>query len=265
MTASGSYDFEALVDSQYQLERLRQQASAVRDLERRILCEAGLKTDHTVLEIGSGPGFVTNLLSELAPEGCVHAVEPNGSLSKLIDGNVCRSPAKGLFVHQAFGDALPIEDGVVDFVYLRFVLQHIPSPASVLREAYRVLRPGGRLCVVDSDDGLVLIYPDDIGVASLMEQAQRLQAAMGGDRFIGRSLQSKLFSVGFSSVRSRVLSLTSSELPFDVLFNILLGYKATLLGEKVDIKSVHNGLAVGVDAGTQLIAAGVFVVTGEKA
>ena len=128
-----------------------------------------------------------------------------------------------------------------------------------------MLRPGGRLCAVDSDDGLVLMHPDDIRVASVMEQAQRLQAAKGGDRFIGRSLQSKLISVDFSSVTSRVLSLTSSELPFDVLFNILLGYKAALLGGEVDIKSLRKDLAAGVDAGTQLIAAGVFVVTGVKA
>ena len=46
-------------------------------------------------------------------------------------------------------EALPIGDGEVDVVLLVLVLHHVPDPARALAEAARILRPGGRLVVVD--------------------------------------------------------------------------------------------------------------------
>lgn len=262
---TGSYNFERLDDAAFQTTRLYQQSQAMRDMEAGILRAAGLKPAHDVLEVGSGPGFVSDLLAELAPEGCLHAVEPSATLSAQIEANVRNRPARGLFVHRAFGDALPLDDAQVDFSYARFVLQHVPHPLDVVREVHRVTRPGGRFCAVDSDDGLVIFHPEDARVSKLLRDAQAVQAAQGGDRFIGRKLQEMMTEAGFVDVRSRVLALTSSELPFPVLFNILLGYKASLLGGAVDVRALYEELAAKVASGGLMVAAGVFIVSGRKA
>ena len=49
----------------------------------------------------------------------------------------------------AAGDAtaLPLGDGTVDVVIASEILEHIPNYLTVLEEARRVLRPGGRLCI----------------------------------------------------------------------------------------------------------------------
>ncbi len=262
---TGSYNFEQLDDAAFQTTRLYQQSQAMRDMEVSILRAAGLKPAHDVLEVGSGPGFVSDLLAELAPEGSLHAVEPSAALSAQIETNVRSRPARGLFVHQAFGDAVPLADEQIDFSYARFVLQHVPHPLDVVREVHRVTRPGGRFCAVDSDDGLVIFHPEDARVSKLLCDAQAVQAVQGGDRFIGRKLQGMMTEAGFVDVRSRVLALTSSELPFPVLFNILLGYKASLLGGAVDVRALYEELAEKVASGGLMVAAGVFIVSGRKA
>jgi ArsR family transcriptional regulator len=48
-------------------------------------------------------------------------------------------------------EALPIDEGALDAAAMMLVLHHVPAPAAVLTEAARVLRPGGRLLVVDMD------------------------------------------------------------------------------------------------------------------
>lgn len=262
---TGSYNFESLGDASFQTERLYQQSQAIRGMEAGILRAAGLAPDHDVLEVGSGPGFVSDLLAELAPLGSLHAVEPSPTLSARIEGNVRNKPARGLRVHEAFGNALPLGDEQIDFSYARFVLQHVPDPGQVVREVGRVTRVGGRFCAVDSDDGLVIAHPEDQRISALLRDAQTVQSAQGGDRFIGRKLQGMMTVAGFVNVKSRVLVMTSSELPFQVLFNILLGYKASLLGGAVDIQALYEDLAERVAAGRLMLAAGVFIVSGEKA
>lgn len=263
MTA-GSYQFEALGNTEFQTQRLLQQAQAVRGLEASLLRNAGIQPDHDVLEVGSGPGFVTDLLAELAPQGSVHALEPSPTLLTQIEGHVRQKPSKGLFVHQGFGHAIPLADQSVDFSYTRFVLQHVPQPENVIADVFRVTRSGGRFCAVDSDDGLVIFHPEESRVSRLLADAQATQAAQGGDRFVGRKLQSLMLQSGFTNIRTRVLSLTSTELPFPVLFNILLGYKASLLGDAVDARALFEDLSADVAAGRRLVVAGVFIVTGER-
>lgn len=263
--STGSYNFETLNDTAFQAERLRQQAQAVRGLEAGILRAAGIQPGHDVLEIGSGPGFVSDLLAELAPDGSLHAVEPSAVLLAQIEANVRAKPARGLFPHQAFGDALPLPADSIDFSYARFVLQHVPRPEAVVREVHRVMRSGGRFCAVDSDDGLVIFHPEEPRVSAVLRNAQATQAAQGGDRFIGRKLQEMMIRAGFINVKSRVLALTSTELPFAVLFNILMGYKASLLGNALDVRKLFEDLSADVAAGRRMVAAGVFIVSGEKA
>jgi ubiquinone/menaquinone biosynthesis C-methylase UbiE len=263
--STGSYHFETLNDVVFQAERLRQQAQVIRGMEAGILRSAGIQSGHDVLELGCGPGFVSDLLSELAPEGSLYAVEPSSALLGQVEGNVRNKPARGLFPIQAYGDHLPILGGSIDFSYARFVLQHIPRPETVVSEIYRVMRSGGHFCAVDSDDGLVVFFPEDPRVSQILHVAQTIQAEKGGDRFIGRKLQHMMVSAGFVNVKSRILALTSSELPFEALFNILMGYKTSLVGDVVNIKQLFDDLSKKVVDGHQLVAGGVFIVTGEKA
>lgn len=92
-----------------------------------------------LVDAGAGAGGVTALLG-WHPERVV-VVEGNAALV----GRAVR--AHGLFGVQAGVDGLPLADGSADVVCLLDVIEHLADPLPALREAGRVLAPGGRLVV----------------------------------------------------------------------------------------------------------------------
>jgi ubiquinone/menaquinone biosynthesis C-methylase UbiE len=82
-------------------------------------------------------------------------------------------------------EALPIEDGILDVATLVLVLHHLPDPAAALAEAARVLRPRGRLLIVDMLPHDREEYRQQMGHVWLGfgdEQVRRLSTAAGFDK-----------------------------------------------------------------------------------
>lgn len=103
-----------------------------------------------VLEVGAGTGFFG---LNLALAGCLgdgaadlHAVDVSEGMLALCKRN---AGTLGLRIHTRHGDAeaLPYDDATFDLVVGHAVLHHVPVPALALREASRVLAPGGLLVV----------------------------------------------------------------------------------------------------------------------
>jgi ubiquinone/menaquinone biosynthesis C-methylase UbiE len=260
---NNSYDVDKFSDKENEIKRLQQQASILRDMELAILSGAGGQNAKKILELGCGPGFVTKLLRSLNSEADILAIDYSFELLKQAVAGFEDLPEKISFL-QASGYQLPLNDGSVDFAYARFLLQHVQDPQAMIAEAGRALTSGGRLCVVDSDDGLILTYPENAQLKDAMSEIQSEQTRRGGDRFIGRKIQMMLHKAGFCNIRSRIVNVTSSEMPWAVLFNVLFGYKSLLLKDKTIIEKIRIDVGNSVAEGGFLISGGVFIVTGEK-
>jgi ubiquinone/menaquinone biosynthesis C-methylase UbiE len=127
----------------------------VRRLHRALLDQAAPAAGQRVLEIGCGTG---NLLRELARRSGGAAglelagIDPDPDALRRARRKAARA---GLTVdyRQAYAGDLPFGDGSVDVVLSSLMLHHLDETGRdrALREAWRVLRPGGRLHVVDID------------------------------------------------------------------------------------------------------------------
>ena len=104
-----------------------------------------LPDDWAVGDLGCGTGTV---LAALAPH--VHRVVGVDGSEEMLSAARLRVGNQGnVDLRRGALEALPIEDGALDAAVMVLVLHHLPSPALALAEARRVLRPGGRLLVVD--------------------------------------------------------------------------------------------------------------------
>ncbi len=261
---TGSYAIDTLDDPEKELERLKKQGEMFKQLEVGILQKCGLQKDNKVLELGSGPGFISKILAEVACDGELISIDNDPALLEQLRRDLTNPPKGGAQAFEASADDIPVETNWSDFTYARFLLQHVPKPQAIVDEAFRATKPGALFCAVDSDDGLIVHYPEHTNISSFLKTAEDKQAAYGGDRFVGRKLFGMMNKAGFTNVKASIVTLTSSEIPFQALFNILFGYKSSLVGNREAMATLLSELSEESNKGDFLLSAGVFVVVGLK-
>ena len=111
---------------------------------------AGLQAPPRVVDVGTGSGVLALDALGRWPEARVIGVDPSAGMLEMADRRVDRLGADvdRIAWVQAPAAELPLPDGAADLVISSFALQLVPDRAAALREAYRVLRPGGRLAFV---------------------------------------------------------------------------------------------------------------------
>ncbi|NEA66173.1 methyltransferase domain-containing protein [Streptomyces sp. SID12488] len=146
-----------------------------------------------VIDVGSGTGSQTlALAAAVAPAGDAVGIEANPALREVAER---RAAAAGSTARFLDGDALalPLPDATVDVVWCERVLQHLSEPDKAVGDIARVLRPGGRVVLIDSDWATALLHPGDPDtVAALM--AGTLAAA--ANPYSGRRLPDQLSAAG---------------------------------------------------------------------
>ena len=156
---------------------------------------SALQAGETVLDLGSGGGIDCFLAAKMVGEkGKVIGVDMTPEMIALANRNLAKVGATNVEFRHGQIEALPVEANTVDVIISNCVINLSPDKDQVFREAFRVLKPGGRLQVSD----IVWTRPVPQDIKDDMEQwAGCISGALEETDYLA-----KIRAAGFENVQS---------------------------------------------------------------
>ena len=181
---------------------------------------ASLRPGETVLDLGSGGGLDVLLAArQVGQDGFVYGVDMNDRMLELAGRNADKTGATNVEFRKGDLEELPLPPDVVDVIISNCVINLTADKGRVLDEAFRVLKPGGRIAisdiVVDGDLGGLPVSEEQIraglswagciaGALTISEFSALLQAA--GFEEIAITIEQRYAPADFTRDRPSALS-----------------------------------------------------------
>jgi len=159
----------------------------------QFLCALDPRPGERVLDVGSGPGFLAAAIAAaVGSSGTVHGVDISEPLL-VVARSHCAHQAWVDFCH-ADAARLPFPDQHFDAVISTQVLEYVRDVDAAIAEMYRVVRPSGRVVIVDTDWDSIVWH------TSNRERMNRVLAAWehhAADPYLPRTMTKRLWRAGF--------------------------------------------------------------------
>src|SRR5262245_4818662 len=185
--------------------RLEVMYSAPDVLARRkaVLQALAPRSAERIIDVGSGPGLMAAELADaVGQHGKVCGVDTSASMIALSSARQAGRPWLEFQLSDA--TALPYPEQSFDAAVCVQVLEYVKDVTAALSELYRVLRPGGRAVIIDTDWDSIVWHGSD---ANLMNRILRALDEHLHDPYLPRTLSIKLQAAGFVVGQSSVISM----------------------------------------------------------
>lgn len=214
---SGFYNAE-MAAQQERLARTKDMLRQREELMRIVLPKPGERA----LELGSGNGiFSRELIEHVGSDGQVIGLDASENILEM-SRHICPN---GEFV---LGDAqdLPFEDAAFDVVVAAQLFCFLDNVDHGLTEAYRVLKPGGRVVILDTDwDTLVWRS----GNPDLMARTMEAYTSVYADAHLPRTLPHRMSQSGFSNVEVESFVVLNTSFGEDTYARQTAGFATSIM------------------------------------
>ena len=240
-------------------ERLRRQAEIASQQELQLLVRHGLMPDHTVLDLGCGNGQTAAMISQYLTAGNITGLDLN---PEFIAG--ARDQFRSTNLEFKEGSAYQLEGfSCFDFIYSRFLFQHLSDPSLVLQQVLQQLVPGGRCCIIDVNDDWLFLDPYQPEFDALVEAGATCQQHAGGNRKIGARLPQLLRSNGFEKIYVDVVPFTSLQVGMEAFLDLTLSFRVNMAPQLMPLYRRVKDVILP-DPGKWFAMMGIFVITAAK-
>ena len=198
-----------MTDSFYDEEMAHRQekVASTKDMvsQRKVmLALLNLRKEEHVRDVGSGNGIFAREMVEIVGEsGHVCGVDSADAMV-----NIAQSLCPGGTFLKGEATDLPIEESIYDAVTASQLLCFIPDVDKAISEFFRVLKPGGRLVILDSDWGSLVWNCRN---KDLMDQAIALLTSPYVDAHTPRTLSRRLTEAGFKITDRQTMTVLNWE------------------------------------------------------
>lgn len=161
-----------------------------------------------IVDVGSGTGYLlASIADAVGPAGAAYGVDPSPAMNALAAARTADRP----WVRVLDGDALalPLPDGSCDAAVSTQVLEYVADVPAALAEVRRVLRPGGRALVLDTDWDSVVWHVADRGLHARVMAAWEEHLVHPR---LPRTLAGMVRRAGFDVTGQHVITLFNTEL-----------------------------------------------------
>jgi ubiquinone/menaquinone biosynthesis C-methylase UbiE len=175
---------------------------------REVLRLLDLSPGESVLDIGTGPGLLAvEMAAVVGPTGRVSGADPSDDMLALARGREVPVGSAPIQYDRGSAERLPYPDASFDVAVSTQVLEYVVDLPAALAQLYRVLRPGGRVLVVDTDWDSIVWHSGD---TARMERVLLAWEQHLADPRLPRTLTGALRRAGLKSSTPRVLPLLNA-------------------------------------------------------
>jgi len=230
------YPGQTFVENSEIIALLRTQTKMTWRHEREILPRHGIREGMTIADICCGIGdFAVLLRKEFAPARLVALDHSKSSLA------YARKVATDFGVggiEYIYGDAaeMLIDDDQFDFVTCRHSLQIFDRPELILRELFRICKPGGRVYVTNEKNSHCLGEPHAESLQWTYSEVAKIVAHFNQDIEIGPKSRRLMLDAGFDDVRMESFMVTNMDGDPHDFADIIESWKNLFAGQMTDLR-----------------------------